>query len=131
MYSSLQLGVVEAQENPYGTIMSGKLFEVQKYLINTNHLHAIFHWAGSKEFFDGLSAEDRELVQTAIDEVVAWANQETRAAAAQVLQELQARGMEVIEVDGAAFRKLALPAIQELAKDWADGVYDEVKGFME
>ena len=99
--------------------------------INTQHLHAIFHWTGSKEFFDELSPEDRELIMTAINESVEWANQETTATLADMMQQLKDKGMEVIEVDTAEFRRLALPAVQEIAKGWAPGVYEEVKGFLE
>lgn len=130
VYNSLQLGVVEAQENPYSNITTAKLYEVQDYLVHTNHLINVFHWAGSKQFFDSLSEEDRNLIQTAIDEATAWADQETKATADQLLQEIKDTGMQVIEVDGAAFRRAALPAIQELAKDWAPGVYEEVEQYL-
>jgi len=131
VYSALQLGVVDAQENPYGTIIAGKFYEVQDYLIHTNHLYGVFHWTGNKEFFDELSPEDRELVMTAINQSVEWANQETNATLADMLQQLKDEGMKVIEVDAAAFRRLALPAIQEIAKGWAPGVYEEIKEFLE
>jgi TRAP-type transport system periplasmic protein len=36
LYGALQQGVVDAQENPYGHILSQRFYEVQKYLINTN-----------------------------------------------------------------------------------------------
>lgn len=131
VYNALQLKVVDAQENPYANIYTAKLYEVQKYLIHTKHLINVFHWAASKKWFDALSESDKQLIITTVKDVTAWADKETRAEASKLLDELKAKGMEVIDVDTAIFRKTALPAIREIAKDWAPGVYDEVKQYLE
>lgn len=131
VYNALQLKVVNAQENPYANITSAKLYEVQKYLVHTRHLINVFHWAGSKKWYDSLSAEDQKLMMDTVKEVTAWADEETAASADKLLQEIKDEGMEVIDVDTSAFSKKALPAIEELSKDWAPGVYDEVKKFLE
>lgn len=126
VYTSLLLGVVDAQENPYAEIVTAKLFEVQSYLMHTEHLTAANHWIASKEFVDSLSAEDRELIFKAAEEAIAWGDAKTNALGAEWLAEIKNQGVEVIEVDQEAFRKAAMPALELIAKDWAPGVQEEV-----
>lgn len=126
VYMSLQLGVVDAQENPYAEIVTAKLFEVQDYLMQTEHLTAANHWIASKEFMDGLSAEDRDLILQAAEEAIAWGDAKTDEKGAEWLQEIKNQGMEVIEVDKEAFREAAWPAIEALSAGWAPGVKAEV-----
>lgn len=62
LYIALQQGLVEAQENTYDTIVASKLYEQQKYIINTNH---VVMWAGvymNLDFFNGLPADYQELI---------------------------------------------------------------------
>jgi len=126
VYMSLQLGVIDAQENPYAEIVTAKLFEVQDYLMQTEHLTAANHWIASKEFMDGLSAEDRDLILQAAEEAIAWGDAKTDEKGAEWLQEIKNQGMEVIEVDKEAFREAAWPAIEALSAGWAPGVKAEV-----
>jgi len=126
VYMSLQLGVVDAQENPYAEIVTAKLFEVQDYLMQTEHLTAANHWIASKEFMDGLSPEDRDLILQAAEEAIAWGDAKTAEKGAEWLQEINNQGMEVIEVDKEMFREAAWPAIEALSAGWAPGVRAEV-----
>src|SRR5205085_160421 len=45
VYSALQTGVVDGQENPLVLIDTAKLYEVQKYCSITNHIWSGFHTA--------------------------------------------------------------------------------------
>ena len=74
VYTSLELGVVDAQENPYAEIVTARFFEVQDYLTHTNHLTAVNHWIASKKFLDGLSTEDRSLILQAVEEEIGRAH---------------------------------------------------------
>jgi len=126
VYMSLQLGVVDAQENPYAEIVTAKIFEVQDYLMQTEHLTAANHWIASKEFLDGLSPGDRELILQAVEEAIAWGDARTAEKGSEWLQEIKNQGMEVIEIDKEAFREAASPAIEALSVGWAPGVKAEV-----
>lgn len=51
VFTGLQQGVIEGQENPLSMIMSGSFFEVQKYLNRTEHVRSwIYLVMGSKKF---------------------------------------------------------------------------------
>ncbi|MEW5867521.1 MAG: TRAP transporter substrate-binding protein [Bacillota bacterium] len=131
VYNALQLNVVDAQENPYANVYTAKLYEVQKYLIHTEHLHNVFHWALSKKFYDKLSPEYQKIIIEAAKEASEWGDRRSKEVDSDYLKKLKELGMVVVEVDKSVFRKAALPAIKELAQSWAPGVWDEVKKYFD
>ena len=66
LYTALQQGTVDAQENPVETIYSAKLYEQQKYITKTNHLQQTQQWVVNLDFYNSLSEEHKAL----FDEVV-------------------------------------------------------------
>ena len=65
VYTSLQTGVVDGQHNPIPIVLTGRLHEVQKYLTITNHLYSTYCWVMNKDFYNGLTAEEKHVVDTA------------------------------------------------------------------
>lgn len=59
LYTSLQQGTVDAQENPVAQVNNNKYYEVQKYFVDTRHIMNVSGWIVSTEWYDGLSEEDR------------------------------------------------------------------------
>src|SRR5438105_11582987 len=57
VYQALQTGVVDGQENPTSNIFQSKLYEVQKYITNTNHGYIGYVVVTNKKFWDGLPAD--------------------------------------------------------------------------
>ncbi|KMK65052.1 TRAP transporter substrate-binding protein [Puniceibacterium sp. IMCC21224] len=131
VYTSLQTGVIEAQENPVNFIHAGKLFEVQDYIMKTEHVFSFFHWLMNEQFYDSMSDEDREMVQGAIDEAIAWGDTRTDEMQSELYADLEANGMTVVEVDKDAFRAAATPAIREVADGFAPKVRDYVLSFID
>lgn len=62
LYGALQQGVVDAQENPYGHILSQRFYEVQTHLINTNHILLANVNSVSLEWYNGLPEDVRQAV---------------------------------------------------------------------
>ncbi len=62
VYLSLQQGMLDAQENPYGSIIGAKLYEVQKYLYESDHIPFISTTIASKAKMDSLSASQQQAV---------------------------------------------------------------------
>jgi TRAP-type C4-dicarboxylate transport system substrate-binding protein len=54
VYSALQQGVIDGQENPLAIITSQRFYEVQKYLSTTGHVFAVYMPVVSKPFFDSI-----------------------------------------------------------------------------
>ncbi len=65
VYTALQTGVADGQMNPIPIIAFAKFDEVQKYLSITNHVITPYIWTMNKDFYEGLSAEHRAIVDWA------------------------------------------------------------------
>lgn len=65
VYTALQTGVADGQMNPIPIIAFAKFDEVQKYLSITNHVITPYVWTMNQEFYDSLSDEERQVVDTA------------------------------------------------------------------
>ncbi|ENC6719923.1 TRAP transporter substrate-binding protein [Vibrio harveyi] len=65
LFSSLQQGVVDGQENPYTNIYSQRLYEVQKYISDTGHVYSWVIFVVGKKFYDGLTADEQQVMQQA------------------------------------------------------------------
>jgi TRAP-type transport system periplasmic protein len=118
--------VIEMQENPVDFIYNGKLFEVQTHVNKTEHVYSFFHWLMNDDFYEGLSEEDRAMVQEAIDEAIAWGDELVQGNEAMVYDQLVEAGMEITEPDVEAFRAKAEPAIRRVADTFAPEVRDYV-----
>ncbi len=117
IFSALQTGVVEAQENPLTSIHQRNLWEVQDYLIMTNHKSSLYHWGVNKTWWEGLDAEHRDLLAAAAEESIAFANKYREDGDAALLQDMIDNGMEVVEPDRAAIRAAVQPAIDQLIEE--------------
>lgn len=132
LFSALQMGVVEGQENPCFNIHQAKMYEVQSHLMKTAHVPAVWHWAVSSRFLDELSPENREIVIQSAVEAAEYGDRLAKEQIDATCQELvEEHGMVEVEVDRAAYVKAARPAIDELAQDWAPGVMDAVSKYLE
>lgn len=131
VYTALQTGVIEMQENPVDVIWSGRIYEVQNHIIMTKHVYSFFHWLINEDFYQKLSENDRNAIQKAIDEATAWGDKFVADGADSTLEKLKTKGkMIVVEPDLAAFRKAAAPAIKEVAKNYHPEVEKYVLSFV-
>ncbi|MCG8393929.1 MAG: TRAP transporter substrate-binding protein DctP [Pseudomonadales bacterium] len=67
VYGALQTNIIQGQENPIFWIQSGGLYEVSPNLIFTGHSQFVTAMMANQEFYNGLSEEDKKLVQEATD----------------------------------------------------------------
>ena len=131
VYTSLQTGVIDMQENPVDLIHAGKLYEVQSHINRTEHVYSFFHWLMNEDFYQGLSEENREIIIGAIDEATSWGNDMVANGQADLYAELEELGMTVVEPDVAAFRNAAEPAIRDIADSYHPAVRDYVLSLIE
>lgn len=115
LYTSLQQGTVDAQENPVAQINDNKFYEVQKFFVDTRHIMNVSGWIVSTEWYDGLSEEDREIFDTA---------------AANFLNEAYALGTERLEQDKAACEAggmTLIPLSDEIRAEFKAAIGDSVE----
>lgn len=133
LYGALQNGTAEASEGPYEQLATNKFYEVQDYVINTNH---VYEWVAifiSDKTWQKLPADLKEIMdtyaQTDFAEYCTTLNQET---ADSYLKELVDNGMEVIEPDNDAFQKKALDSYDKwFSEEWTVTDFDEVMSYAE
>ncbi|WP_138466950.1 DctP family TRAP transporter solute-binding subunit [Poseidonocella sp. HB161398] len=109
LYSALQQGVFDAQENPLSIIYSASFYEVQKYVSLTGHVWGAAALVLSKPVWEKLSEEDQQTVRAAAVEWGAKQRQMVADSDADMIAKLEAQGMEVNEVDKAPFIEAVQP----------------------
>lgn len=97
VYGALQTGVVDGQENTWSNIYTGKFYEVQDGVTETNHQFLTYLMVTSQEFLDSLG-EDRELFTELVDEVSAEYNAKANEANAAARQAIIDNGGTVREL---------------------------------
>lgn len=106
LYAALEQKAVDGQENPVATIRGAKLYEVQKFLTLSNHQYNPQSVVVSKRFWDTLSADEKKILQDAAAESAKFQREQSRSAAAGILDELKKNGMQVTELPPAEVAKL-------------------------
>jgi len=103
-YSALQTKTVEAQENPLAILSTAKLYEVQKYCSQTNHMWDGFWFLANKKAWDKLPKDLQEIVARNINAAGEKQRADVRKLNDTLEKELQAKGMVFNKVDTEAFR---------------------------
>lgn len=107
VFTALEQGTIEAQENEYGSIYNMKYFEAQDYLINTNHILCSVALTMSEKTYQALPDDLRDIVLECCDEMVQYWREEAITEAENCLDQLRANGMIVIEPDVAELQHMA------------------------
>lgn len=128
VYTALQTGVADGQMNPIPIIAFAKFDEVQGYLSLTNHIITPYIWFMNKEFYDGLTPDERYVVDYAARAAVDSGRGISRMieASERGLPHL-AKKMKVNAISAAELKKFAAvsqPAVKKLISDkfGAEGV---------
>ncbi|WP_277673899.1 TRAP transporter substrate-binding protein [Piscibacillus halophilus] len=131
LFTAMQQGTVDGQENPYATIYLENYFEVQDYVSDTHHVYSPFVFLMSKEFYDGLSEEEQQIVRDAAKEAGEYQIKLNREANAEYLEKLVDEGMEFSEISDEERQKM-VDAVQPVIEDFKDDIGAEtVDGIME
>lgn len=72
LYTALEQGVVDAQENPYATITTSKIYEVQDYILESRHIFTAHGWYVNEEFYQSLPEDYRKIINDAVKEAIAY-----------------------------------------------------------
>ncbi|MCC2610521.1 TRAP transporter substrate-binding protein [Neorhizobium sp. Rsf11] len=120
LYTALETGTVDGQENPFANILNAKFYEVQKYLTVTRHQYNPQIVLVSKKFWDGLNDEEKAVLQSAAVEARDFQRKVSREADAKALDEIKATGMQVTELSPEETQKLrdaVKPLIDKFSAD--------------
>ncbi|WP_435140719.1 TRAP transporter substrate-binding protein DctP [Pseudopelagicola sp. nBUS_19] len=128
VYTALQTGSVDGQDNPLPTVVDAKFYEVTSQIALTSHLVDLNYVAFSKAVWDGLSADQQATVQAAAEAAAESGRQKQLEKEANLVSFLTEQGLDVYEPDLTAFRDhvQAQYAGSELAASWPDGVLEKI-----
>lgn len=128
VYTALQTGSVDGQDNPLPTVVDAKFFEVTNQIALTSHLVDLNYIAFSKAVWDGLTPEQQATVQAAADAAAESGRVKQLQKEAELVSFLQEKGLEVYEPDLAAFRTHVQSQYvgSEFAASWPEGVLDKI-----
>ncbi|MCD2185294.1 TRAP transporter substrate-binding protein [Rhizobium sp. GN54] len=127
VYTALQQGVVDGQENPVGAIINNRFGEVQKYLSMTDHAFTPLVLLVSPSVFDGLSDEDKAVFKEAARNAMARNRKEVETVLTSGLDTLKSQGMTVVtDVDKASFRGKLDGLYAEFAKTFGQERLDAI-----
>ncbi|WP_404454815.1 TRAP transporter substrate-binding protein [Oceanobacillus kapialis] len=126
VYSSLQTGVIDAQENPASFITSAKIHEVQDYLVKTDHVYGYVQLIMSDLTYEKLTEEEQKAVEEAALEARNYQNELVAEQDKKALQVMEDAGVEIIEVDKEPFREAVLPVHERLADKYGRELYEQI-----
>jgi tripartite ATP-independent transporter DctP family solute receptor len=128
VYTALQTGVVDGQENPISNIWHRKLYEVQKFLIRTGHITQNQVIVINESAYQALSPANRKILTEAAIEAGTYQNGIVDQSDRQDLESLKKAGMTVIDPDVAKFREAAKNVCRDpaLDKKWGAGFFDKL-----
>jgi TRAP-type transport system periplasmic protein len=98
LYTALETGTVDGQENPFASIETSKFYEVQKYAATTGHVYNPLVAIFSKKVWDKLSEDERRIVQEAATEAGLYERKVSREANEKSMQTLRGEGMQITEL---------------------------------
>lgn len=115
VFTALQTGVMDGQENPYTQIWSAKFQEVQKYLSITGHVYTPAYALVSERHYSGLPEDVRSALDTCAQETQAFVYETAAKMETDLLDQLKAGGIAVNEADKDAFIAASKPVYEEFA----------------
>ncbi|MCG8615777.1 MAG: TRAP transporter substrate-binding protein [Desulfobacterales bacterium] len=105
IYTELEQGVIDGQENPLWVMEVYKFYEIQKHMTLTRHVYSSHIDVASLRWFNKLPEADQAMIETAIKEAAQFQRRDNREKNAGRLALLKEKGMQVVETpDVAAFR---------------------------
>ena len=128
VYTGLQTGAIDGQDNPLPTNRDSKFYEVTKQIVLTSHLVDLNYLAISKAVWDGLTPEQQQAVQEAADAAADSARVKQLALEDELADFFRAQGLKVYEPNVQAFRERVQAAYlaSSFADAWPDGIVDAI-----
>jgi len=128
VYTGLQTGAIDGQDNPLPNVENMKFYEVMSQIVLTTHLVGFDLLTVSSKVWSGMSADQQKRFQAAADSAIDFSTKKHQAREKELLDFFKGKGLQIYEPDQAAFRKYAQQKYlaSALAKDWPKGMVDKI-----
>jgi tripartite ATP-independent transporter DctP family solute receptor len=128
IYTGLQTGAIDAQDNPLPTVRDAKFFEVTKQVVLTSHLVDLNYLTLSKRVWDRMTPAQQATLQKAANDAAESGRQKQLALEGELEAFLKEKGLKVYTPNVDAFRKQVQEAYlkSDLAKNWEKGALEKI-----
>lgn len=128
VYTGLQTGAIDGQDNPLPNVQNMKFYEVMSQIVLTSHLVGYDILTVSAKVWNEMSPEQKAAFQAAADKAIEWGTEEHKKQEAELASFMKEKGLELHTPDVDAFRKHAqkLYLESDLAKSWPAGMLDKI-----
>lgn len=117
LFTALQTGVMDGQENPFTQIYSAKLQEVQKYLSLSGHVYTPAYLTVGKTKWESLPPDVRKILEDTAKETQSYVYEQAAKDDGELLAKLKQGGVQVNDVDKDAFINASKPIYEEFGKE--------------
>lgn len=125
-YPALMQGVINGMENPIPVLFGSKTYEGAKYLMMTRHQVNLSSWIAGKKFIDKLPPEIVQMLKETGEEAGRYLEKENEKADKEALDKMKAAGVQVVEVDRAAFKEAMKDFPKKFSKEIPQDVMDRL-----
>jgi TRAP-type C4-dicarboxylate transport system substrate-binding protein len=128
VYTGLQTGAIDGQDNPLPNVQNMKFYEVMSQIVLTSHLVGFDLLTVAGSTWSSMDADKQARMQASADKSIDWSTEQHLAREASLVEEFKAKGLKIYTPDVAAFRAYAQKMYleSELAKSWPAGVIDKI-----
>ena len=128
VYTGLQTGAIDGQDNPLPNVQNMKFYEVMSQIVLTSHLVGFDLLTVSLKTWNGMSGGKQKDFQAAADRAINWSAAEHLKREAELAEGFRKQGLEVYTPDVNAFRAYAQKVYlgSDEAKDWPKGILERI-----
>ena len=128
VYTGLQTGAIDGQDNPLPNVQNMKFYEVMSQIVLTSHLVGYDLLALNLKTWNAMSPAQQKAFQHAADEAIAWSTAEHLKREAQLADEFRKAGLKVYVPNQQAFRAYAQKVYlaSDEAKEWPKGMMQKI-----
>jgi tripartite ATP-independent transporter DctP family solute receptor len=128
VYTGLQTGAIDGQDNPLPNVENMKFYEVMSQIVMTSHLVGFDLLTVSSKVWNAMKPDQQARFQAAADAAIDFSTKKHQAREKELVEFFKTKGLNIYEPDQAAFRKYAQAKYlaSDLAKSWPAGMVDKI-----
>ena len=128
VYTGLQTGAIDGQDNPLPNVQNMKFYEVMSQIVLTSHLVGYDLLAVNLKTWNAMGAAKQKAFQAAADKAIAWSTAEHQKREQELAEGFKKQGLQVYVPDQNAFRAHAQKVYlaSDEAKEWPKGMLEKI-----
>ena len=128
VYTGLQTGAIDGQDNPLPNVQNMKFYEVMSQIVLTSHLVGFDLLTVNMKTWNAMGAAKQKSFQSAVDKAIAWSAGEHQQREAELAEGFRKQGLQVYAPDVDAFRAYAQKVYlaSDDAKEWPKGMLEKI-----